>query len=48
MHSLRLPVYFGRIREGETAVNLGALLQDVFLQRTSVARRWGDCKHIYP
>lgn len=30
MHSLRLPVYFGRIREGKTALNLGALLQDVF------------------
>lgn len=30
MHSLRLPMYFGRIREGKTALNLGALLQDVF------------------
>lgn len=30
MHSLRLPMYFDRIREGKTALNLEPLLQDGF------------------
>lgn len=30
MHSLRLPMYFDRIREGKTALNLELLLQEGF------------------
>lgn len=50
MHSLRLPEYFGRIREGnvaKNAMNFAAPLQHI-LRRTNVAKRWRGCEHIYP
>lgn len=43
MHSLRLPMYFGRIREGKTALNLGVLPQDAFAKDKrgqKVGRLW--------